>query len=267
MNRDTPLFDGSLSESLHQMDEWRHKRYGVSSPKPFLQKLQRCYHIVSINKMNFFLLLLLYFLAETIGNAGLLVLQWTLDKDSPRTSYLILVQLTANWPVRLWRSILNACVLNVVLQAMKRRSKELLLSDLLGIRTIISWKIFLSMFVTDIVLASPMAIAQALLSSDLVWALIYLIFGLLLNWLFGMAQILLFEDSSISIPSCFVWSAAMSLNPGCFSMILSSYLVIFFATPLVVTTPFLLVLQLLTFFEIFGYSSPAEVYFSSHVEN
>jgi hypothetical protein len=42
-------------------------------------------------------------------------------------------------------------------------------------------------------------------------------------------------------------------------MVLSSYLVIFFATPLLVTTPFLLVLQLHTFFEIFGYSSVTEV--------
>ena len=218
-----------------------------------------------MNKGSFTLLLLLYFVAETVGNAGLLVFQWTLNKDAPRSSYLILVQLTANWPIRIWRSILNTCVLNVVLNAMKRRGNEILLSDIMGIRSIMTWRIFLSMFITDIVLASPMAIAQALLSSDLVWAVIYMIFGFLLNWIFGNAQILLFEDPNLSFGSCFVWSAAASLSPNSFSVILISYIFVFFTTPLIITTPVLLFLQMLTFFEIFGYSSPTEVHYTTQI--
>ena len=249
------------------MTEWRHKRYGLSTPKPFAQKLKRAYHIVAKNKLNFVALLLAYFTAQTIGNAGLLVFQWTLDKDTPRTSYLILVQLTANWPVRLWRSLLNTCVLNVVLQGLKRRGNEILLSDILGVRAIMSWKLFFSMFLTDMVLSSPLAISQALLSSDFVWAVIYMIFGFLLNWLFGMTQVLLFEDPSLSIGSCFVWSAAAALSPYAFSVILGSCLFIFVTMPFVVTTPFLLVLQLLTFFEVFGFSSPAEVHYTVDAVN
>lgn len=265
MERQTPLFDGSLSESLQRMTEWRHKRYGLSQPKPFSQKLQRAYQFVMKNKMNFVVLLVAYFIAETIGNAGLLVLQWTLDKDTPKTSYLILVQLTANWPVRLWRSFLNTCILHVLLQAMKRRGNEILLGDLMGIKSVMSFRLFLSMFISDIILASPMAIAQALLSSDLVWAVIYIIFAFLTNWVFSNAQILLFEDPELSFPTCLIWSAASALSPSSFSVILISTTFIFFTAPFIITTPLLLVLQILTFFEVFGYSSPAEVHYTSQI--
>lgn len=267
MNRNTPLFDGSLSESLQQMTEWTHKRYGLSAIKPFSQKFRRAYQIANKNKMNFFILLLAYFFAETIGNAGLLVFQWTLDKDSPRSSYLVLVQLTANWPIRIWRSILNTCVLHVVLSCMKRRGNEIILSDVMGIRSIMTWRIFFSMFLTDIVLASPVAIAQALFSTDLVWAVIYMIFGFILNWLFGNAQILLFEDPHLSVWSCFIWSANAALSPKTFTPILISYTFVFFTTPFIITTPLLIVLQILTFFEVFGYSSPTEVLYPTSINN
>jgi hypothetical protein len=219
------------------------------------------------NKLSFLLLILLYFTAETIGNAGLLMVQWTIEKDAPRNGYAVLVQLTANWPIRVWRSILNSCVLHVLLQGLKRRRNELALSDLLGIRNIMSWKLFVAMFVSDVILASPMTIAQALMSSDLVWAVVYLLFGFFLNWLFGFAQVLLFEDPSLSLMSCLVWSASAALDPSTFAPVLISCLSVFLTTPLIVTTPFLLVLQLLTFFEVFGYRSPAEIYYTPGAES
>lgn len=258
---ETPLFDGSLSESLQHMKDWTKKRHDIYTPKPLFEKLRRAHEIVMKNKLNFFLLLLIYFAAETIGNAGLLVFQWTLDKDSPHTSYLILVQLTANLPVRIWRALLNSCVLHVVLQALKRNGNELLLSDIIGIKDLISWKMFFAMFIADLVLASPMAIAQALFATDFVWAVVYMIFGFLLNWIFGMAQILLFEEHTLSIGSCFVWSASAALSPATFGPLLLSCVVVFFGAPLVITAPWLLVLQLLTFFEVFGDSSGVEGYY------
>jgi hypothetical protein len=267
LNRDAPLFDGSLAESLQQLAQWRHSRFGVSSPKPLSQKLQRCLLIVKNNKLNFFLLLAFYFLAETMGNACLLVLHWTIDKDSPKSGYLVLVQLTANWPVRIWRSVLNICLLHVVLQSLKRRGNELDLSDIIGIRSVLTLRIFVSVFVSDVVLSSPLAVAQALISSDLVWAIVYLIFGFLLNWLFGLAPILLFEDPNLSIVSCFVWSAAIALDPATCALVFVSCAVIFLATPLLVSTPFLLVLQVLTFFEVFGYKTAAEVYYTPQSAN
>jgi hypothetical protein len=259
MNLEIPLFDGSFAESRHQLTQWRQGRFGIIPSRPLFQKLKRSYQVVMRNKLNFLFLLLSYFIAETIGNAGLLVFQWTLDKDSPRTGYLILVQLTANWPVRLWRAILNTCVLHVVLQALKRRESELVLSDIVAISQIMTWKLFASMCISDIFLASPIAIAQALLTSDLTWSLIYAVFGFLLNWAFGLAQILLFEDSNLSIFSCFVWSAAIALDSSTGLTVFLSSLIIFFSTPLLLTTPFLLVLQGLTFFEVFGYRSAAEI--------
>jgi hypothetical protein len=116
---------------------------------------------------------------------------------------------------------------------------------------------FVAMFINDIVLASPVTIAQALLASDFVWSVIYFVFGFLLNWLFRFGQWLLLEDQSLSIMSCFVWSAATALNPATFSMVLVFCLLVFFVTPLIVTTPFVLVLQVLVFFELFGSRLPA----------
>jgi hypothetical protein len=262
VNLDAPLFEGSLAESLHQLSEWRNSRFGVSSPKPFSQKLHHCCNIVAANKFGFITLIVIYFVAETMGNATLLLLQWAIDKDAPRDGHLLLVQLTASWPVRVWVSLLNGLVLYAVLQALKRRGNELSLSDIVGMRTVISWKICVAMFISDILLSSPLAIAQALLESDLRWAAIYVLIGFVLNWLFGMAQVLIFEDPNLSVLSCFVWSAAMALDTSTFCPVILTYAFVFVATPLLVTTPVLIVLQLLTFFELFGYRSPAEVYYA-----
>jgi hypothetical protein len=259
---DAPLFEGSLAESLHQLSQWRHSRFGVSSPRPFSQKLQHCYNIVAANKYGFMMLILIYLVAETMGNAGLLLLRWAIDKDAPRDGHLLLVQLTASWPVRVWVSLLNSLVLYAVLQALKRRGNELSLSDIFGMRTVMSWRIFVSMLISDIILCSPLEIAQTLLESDFAWAAIYVVIGFVLNWLFGMAQVLVFEDPNVSVVSCFVWSAAMALDTSTFCTVIVAYAFIFVATPLVVTAPLLIVLQLLTFFEVFGYRSPAEVYYA-----
>jgi hypothetical protein len=156
---------------------------------------------------------------------------------------------------------LNTCLLNVVLQALKRRDNELSLSDITGTRSILTWKLFGSMLISDFLLTSPMAVAQVLLGSDLIWSFVYAISGFLLNWTFGLAQILLFEDPNLPLIFCFVWSAVTAFESSTFSGIFLSSLFVFFTMPLIVTAPFLLVLQLLTFFEVFGYRSPAEICF------
>jgi hypothetical protein len=148
-------------------------------------------------------------------------------------------------------------VLNVVLQGVRRADRDLRLRDLLDVQRLLSAKMFVVMFINDIILASPIAVAQALLASDFVWAVIYFVFGFLLNWLFGFGQLLLFEDQNLSILSCFVWSAASALDPATFSSVLISYVVVFFVAPLIVTTPFVLVFHVLVFFELFGSRLPA----------
>jgi hypothetical protein len=182
-----------------------------------------------------------------------------MDRESPSDGSFVLVQLTANWPARVWRTALNTCLLNVVVQGLRRQENELSLGDIVRTRQILTWKLFVSMIISDVLLVSPMAIAQVLLGTDLFWAMVYAVIGFLLNWAFGLAQILVFEDPSLSIGACFVWSAAIAFDAGTFSVVLVSSLVVVFATPLIVTAPFLLVLQMLTFFEVFGYRSPAEV--------
>jgi hypothetical protein len=88
VNLDSPLFDGSLAECRQQLVQWRHARFGIIPPRPFFQKLHRCREIVSGNKLSFAALLCFYFIAQTIGSAGLLVLQWTINRDR-RCLYII----------------------------------------------------------------------------------------------------------------------------------------------------------------------------------
>ena len=255
--------DGSLAESIIKLTEWRQKRYGLSSPKTLKQKILRSIQIVLKNKLNFLILILGYFIIETIGNAALLVLQWSFDKDSPKTNHLILVQITANWPIKIWRSLLNSFVLYIVLSAIKRKGNILNLTDIFNLKLIFTKKTLFLMFISDIILSSPLSISQALISSDIVWAIIYLIVGFILNWIFGMSQILLFEDFNLPISFYFIWSASVTFSSTYFSSIFFSYLFIFISTPLIITTPLLLVLQIITFFDIFGFSSPDEVHLTS----
>jgi hypothetical protein len=216
---------------------------------------------VLASKLRFALLLLFYFAAETLGSAALLLLQWVVDGDAPPSGALILVYLAANWPVRVWRSLLNACVLHAVLRALKRQPVELSLADVPGIRSVLTWKLFAGMVLSDLLLTSPVTVAQALLPFDRAWALVYAVLAFLLNWAFGFAQVLLFEDSSLSIVSSFVWSATVGLDRETAWPVFAAATAVFVAIPLVVAAPFLLVLQLLTFFEAFGFPSPEEICF------
>lgn len=262
-NIDIQFFDSSLSESIQQMTEWRHSRYGLSAPKPFSQKIGRALQIFLKNKLKFFLLLAGYLFAEILGNAALLIFQWTVNQDSPKTNYQVLIQLTASLPVRIFHAILNMVILYVLMNAIKRKGHTILLSDLTAVLKIFSPKLFISMVFSDIVLSSPLTVAQTLVQKDIVLALIYLVFAFFLNWLFGLAQFLLIEDHNIPLITAHIWSASAALQPSTFSSVALSSIAVFAGTPLIFLTPILLVLQLLTFYEIFGYASPAEVHLAT----
>ena len=265
MEASAPFFYGSLSEVLEKLTDWKYKRYGLSSPRPFFQKISRSWSIVSKNKISFILLLLLYFIGEIIGNTIVLICLWTLNPSTPKTPTFIVIQLTSSWLAKLWRSILSTSIIYVILSAVKRRGHDIFLNDIFAIKNHLSFKFVLSIFVITFLLTSPIAIAQALFSVEFLWSLVYIIFGLLFNAIFGMAQILIIEDPSISLFSCFVWSASAALSPSTFTTVLLSYLIGFILTFFIITEPLALVLQMLTFFEVFGYSSPAEVHYTTQL--
>lgn len=245
------------------MTEWRHSRYGLSAPKPFTQKIARALQIFLKNKLKFAILLGGYLVCEILGNAALLIFQWTIDQETPKSNYLVLIQLTASFPARIFHSILNVIVLYILMNAIKRRGHAILLSEIMGILKIFSKKLFFSMVLSDIILSSPLTVAQTLIQKDLVLSLIYLVFAFFLNWLFGLAQILLIEDQNIPIITAHIWSASAAFQPSTFSSIALSSIAIFLGTPLIFLTPILLILQLLTFYEIFGYASPSEVHLTT----
>ena len=257
-----PLFDGSLSGSIQYMTDWRHSRYGLSSPKPFSQKISRSIRIVLKNKMNFLILILAYLSLQTLGNAALLILRWYVENitETPN-SYFVLIQLTADLPVRIFHSLLNMLVLHVLMKTVKRRGHVLCLSDLIDVSCLLKPKLILSMILSDILLSSPFAIAQVLFEKDVILALIYLAFGFFLNWIFGLAPILMMEDPNISILTAHIWSAHSSFHTSMSSVFLCT-LFIFILTPFVIFTPLNLILQLLTFYEIFGFYSASEVHFT-----
>lgn len=245
------------------MTEWRHSRYGLSAPKPFTQKIARALQIFLKNKVKFVMLLVGYLLAEILGNSTILVFMWTIHQNPPKTNYHILIQLTTSIPVRVFHSILGMSVLYVLMNALKRRGHSIQLTDLTGIFKIFSKKLILAMVFSDIILSSPLTVAQTLVQKDLVLALIYFVFAFFLNWLFGLAQILLIEDQNISLVTAHIWSACAALQPSTFVSVALASFTIFIGTPFIFLTPVLLVLQLLTFYEIFGYASPAEVHLTT----
>ena len=260
MNKESHVFDGSLTDSLQRMAEWRHKRYGITSPKPIMQKLRTSINIFRKNKLSFFVLLFLYFVIQTVGNAGLLVLQWVFDKNVPEKSYLLLVQLTAKWPIRILRSFLNAVVTNTILLALKRKDNKIIISDILTIKSVLSIKFCCTMFINDILLASPISVAITVFTRDPLWGFIYLIFGFVLNWFFGFTQILLFENPNLTVLDYFVWSiSSIMTSNNILMMVMITKLLELIASPLIITTPVLLVLEALSFYEVFGFATSAEV--------
>ena len=244
------------------MTDWRHSRYGLSAPKPFSTKISRSLRIVLKNKGNFFLLILLYFVVETLGNAGLLIVRWYVEQvtETPN-SYFVLIELTADLPVRILHSLLNMILLHVLMNTVKRRGHVLCLSDLMDIQKFTNFKLVFSMIISDIMLSSPFAVAQALYKKDIILALIYLAFGFFMNWIFGLAPILMMEDQSISFLTAHIWSAHSSFQTSMSSVFLCNFF-IFVLTPFVIFTPLNLILQLLTFYEIFGFFSASEVHFT-----
>lgn len=245
------------------MTDWKHGRYGISTAKPFGQKLSRAGLIVSRNKLSFTILLLGYLVLQTLGNSALLYAKWSIDKDVPKNNFIVLVQITSSIPIRILHSLLNLAVLYIVMCAIKRRGHDLVLSDVLQLKDILSLKLVAVCVVYDIMLSSPLSIAQALFHKDLVLSLIYFAFGFFLNWLFGLAIFLIVEDQSLSSVTVFVWSASAALSGSTFLSIAATSLFSLFVTPFVILTPILLVLQVLTFYETFGFFSAAEVHLAA----
>lgn len=261
--RSSQISSGSLSESIQFMTDWKRGRYGISSAKPFGQKLSRAIQIVSKNKFAFSILLFGYLALQTLGNSALLYAKWSIDKDVPKNNFLVLVQITASVPMRILHSLLNMMVLYIVMCSIKRRGHELILADIISLKDIISFKLILVCIVYDIILSSPLSVAQALVHKDIVLSLIYFAFGFVLNWLFGFAIFLVIEDQEIPTVTVFIWSAAAALSGSTFSSIATTSLFSLVATPLIILTPLLLVLQVLTFYETFGFFSPAEVHLAT----
>lgn len=255
--------DGSLSESIQNMRRWRQQRFGLSSPRMFIQRLRLSWSLFLKNRVRMALLLLAYFAIETVGNGVLLLLHKFLKKESRENDSNTLVILTASWPVKVLRAFLNLCVTHVIASALKRRSGEILLDDLFSIKHHTNMKVFFRFFVIDIILASPISIAHALLSSDVVWSVAYFVIGLLTNWVFGLSQMLIYEDRELSLVSALIWSASAAFNPTYFTMMIVTVAFIYVCNMIVVFSPMFLILWQIVFFEIFGFSSPSEVHFTN----
>jgi hypothetical protein len=241
------------------MTTWKRTRYGITESRPFFSKIKKSLEIVAKNKLRFVILLLVYFATHTVGNAGILVFQWTIEKNFTTSKRMVIFQLTASMPVRLLRALLNYCVLRICINSIKRRGYKLEFFDLKDIIKSLQFSTFAKILFASEILSSPLCKAQALLPIDKPLANVYFIAGFFLNWLFSMVPILIIEDNNVPLISCFIWSAAMALNGQYNGSNFLCTLITFVLSPLIIGTPVLIMLQLLNFFEAFGYSSPSEV--------
>ena len=126
---------------------------------------------------------------QTLINSLYLVVKWTLDPNSEKNHYFILVELTTSFPIRIFHSLLNGIVIYVVMKAMKRRGHILQFSDVFQFFKNISKKTFFSLLFSDIIISSPMSVAQVLFQKDLSMTVIYYAFVCFLNsldfWFFS----------------------------------------------------------------------------------
>lgn len=256
-------YESSLFVKTQKLNEWKHNRYGLSDPKPIVFKLKRSFRIFNKNKWNFFSLLMIYFVLETIGNSFILLIQWSLF-SIPENENILLVDLTASWTIRIYRSILHIMITHIINSMVKRRGNIIDFNDFTTLPKYFNFKTVFLYFFCDTFITSPVTVAHTLMSIDIALALTYLIMSLLLNWLFGMIQCIIYEDQCLPFIDCIVWSCSAALSPLSIQQTLFSSLVESFGTIFVIPVPILLLFHSLTFYEIFGYSSPDEIQYGPH---
>ena len=213
--------------------------------------------------MKFALLLVSYLIIETFVNATLLVVKWYFDKECETNQFMILVELASSLPVRITHSILNAGVIYIVMNAMKRKGHLIDFIDARLFLKKLTNKVFFGLLLSDVVISSPLAVSQVLKQKDSILSLVYYIFGFFLNWLFGFTPILILEDSALSITTTFVWCTHSAFSPQFFNTIFINNLLVYCGAPLIVIVPFLIIFQLITFYDIFGFSSASEVHLAT----
>ena len=92
-----------------------------------------------------------------------------------------------------------------------------------------------------------------------------LLFVFLIHWIFGFSPILILEDPSLSIPSVFVWSVHCSFSTGNFANVFVCSLIVYTGAPLILLTQLIIIFQLITFYDIFGFSSASEVHLTTEL--
>ena len=254
--------DGSFASINQQFLEWKRQRYGITSPRNITIKAKKALDIFDANKTKFLALVLLYFAGCIVGNATILIAKCTLDPS--QETHTIIVQLTANLPCRILRSFLDMCVYYIMMCAIKRRNYAV---DLMDAKVLLSptfslFTFFKNFLLTEL-LTFPITAAQALIACDTTLCVIYFILGFLLNLLFGMSPLLIIEDQSISTITSLIWSASTTINSQYKVSIFICTAINFLCSPLIFPSPFLIILQIITFYEAFGYSSPTEVHFTT----
>ena len=215
------------------------------------------------NKINFGKLIVTYFIVEVLLNSFFLIGKWLIDGRPNETNSQIAVDLTASFIVRALHALLINSVYFVVMNLIKRKGHDLHLNDAKLFIQSFKNRDFLALFLSDVLISSPYAVMQALLPNDPILSIIYYELGFFLNWLFGLVHILILEDNSIPITTVFVWCVHSTFSPQTFLSVLVCHLVVFATAPLILFTPVCIVFQIITFYEIFGFSSAAEVHLST----
>ena len=256
--------DGSFASINQQFLEWKRQRYGITSPRNISIKTKKATDILMANKLKFTILILLYFGADLIGNAAIMLVLNSIDKNPIKDYKTVIVKLTANLPCRLLRSALDLCVYYITMCAIKRRDYSLDIMDAKNLLSSFTFTSFFKIFLLSEILSFAITAAQALLAIDPTLCVIYFIIGFFFNLLFSMAPLLIIEDQSISTITSLIWSASTTLNSQYKGSILLCTAINFLASPIIIVTPFLLVLLILTFYEAFGYTSPTEVHFTTN---
>lgn len=238
----------SLLSEVHR-NNWVDSRSGHSAPQELRQNIEMAAKIVFGNLKDYAFSLTAYLLITTLSNSLSLIVYSYIKKDSSKSPQELLTGITTNFLSIFLVAFTRLLILTVVSRSIKKR-KYFAFSELFNFKNIFSTGVFFKLITFVLIeyqfasFRSECTIFSAKFVTDIAIGLIYSIIG--------YAQIFMVEDSSIPLIQCYEWSVFAFMKYPKQIIVLS--IISSLTMRLGFTVPFLIVAQILQFYQIHGVS-------------
>lgn len=241
-----------FTESQFKLRDWRQKRYIASRELDVKARLMRAFTMFKNNSFTFTCLILIYLIAQLLGNSIFILAVSRLSSNPENIDYRNLVTFKSSWPIKIWNSYILSAVLYTVCNSAKRKDHQIFLSDILAVRKLYSIQFFIATLLTDTITGYPIIQAYNYFRSNTFASIIWLLIGFVINWLFSFTRIL-FLNQNVDLPNGFIWSALIATSPQYYLQVIFTPLISFAGFLVVLITPISLAYQVFLFYDLFGY--------------